>query len=287
MDKIVNTGMKIDLHIHSQASSAKDGIKVRNNTKANIPLLVSKLNENRVNICSITDHDTFSYEMYSSLKAAEAEDNSIKKVLPGVEFSVEFCAGEITRDIHVVAIFSDSNDNKVKRIESILNEKKPNGGFSYTEEEFLDILRAIDIDTVLIAHQKGTLTSQKARKNDANSLGNEKFLEFVYTDYFEAYEFKNKRNEVFNKEYLISTNLKEAVRFLTGTDCHEWSCYPFEDATDNATEFPYTYAKCLPTFKGLVMAITDHRRLKTENSFFNVDKRFLESIDIKSNGLMV
>ena len=58
MDKIVSHGLKIDLHIHSCESSKKDGNKVRNNTVENIPILINKLNENGVNICSITDHDT-------------------------------------------------------------------------------------------------------------------------------------------------------------------------------------------------------------------------------------
>lgn len=85
MDSIVEHGLKIDLHIHSCASAPKDGSKVKNNTVENIPLLVSKLNENGVNICAITDHDTFSLEMYSELKKAELDTSSIKKVLPGVK----------------------------------------------------------------------------------------------------------------------------------------------------------------------------------------------------------
>ena len=51
------------------------------------------------------------------------------------------------------------------------------------------LLREVDMNTILIAHQKNTLTSRNPRKNDANSLGNQRFLEFVYTDYFEAFEF--------------------------------------------------------------------------------------------------
>ena len=43
MNKIVNTGMKIDLHIHSCASSKKDGNKVKNNTIQNISTLVKNL----------------------------------------------------------------------------------------------------------------------------------------------------------------------------------------------------------------------------------------------------
>ena len=90
--KVVETGFKIDLHIHSSESSKKDGKKVKNNTLSNIPLLIQKLDEQGVNICAITDHDTFSYSMYAALKQAESAENSIKKVLPGVEFSVCFDA---------------------------------------------------------------------------------------------------------------------------------------------------------------------------------------------------
>lgn len=278
---IVETGMKIDLHIHSKASSAKDGAKVKNNTKENIPLLVGKLNDNEVNICAITDHDVFSYELYSELKKAEVEENTIKKVLPGVEFSVQFSLDNSISPIHIIAIFSDLDDEKVKKIAEILDINKPATGGAYSEEEFLSILREIDIDTILIAHQKNSLSSKKPRKNDANSLGNAKFLEFVYTDYFEAFEFKNKRNEILNKAFLTTSNLEESLRFITGTDCHDWSCYPAEDLSDRMTDFPYTYAKCLPTFKGLVMAITDYSRLKTVNSFFNGSQQYVKKISLK------
>ena len=278
---IVETGMKIDLHIHSKASSAKDGAKVKNNTKENLPLLVGKLNDNEVNICAITDHDVFSYELYSELKKAEIEDNTIKKVLPGVEFSVQFSLDNSISPIHIIAIFSDLDDEKVKKIAEILDINNPSTSGAYSEEEFLSILREIDIDTILIAHQKNSLSSQKPRKNDANSLGNAKFLEFVYTDYFEAFEFKNKRNEILNKAFLTTSNLEESLRFITGTDCHDWSCYPAEDLSDKMTDFPYTYAKCLPTFKGLVMAITDYSRLKTVNSFFNGSQQYVKKMSLK------
>ena len=85
MEKIVDTGLKIDLHIHSKASHAKDGRKVANNTLENIPLLISKLSENGVNICAITDHDVFSYEMYHALKAAENQDNKEQENLQSVQ----------------------------------------------------------------------------------------------------------------------------------------------------------------------------------------------------------
>ena len=285
MNKIVETGMKIDLHIHSAASSRKDKGKVKNNTLKNIPLLISKLNENGVNICAITDHDTFSYEMYSALKKAETDETSILKVLPGVEFSVSFLDSEnAERVVHVVTIFSDNDESKTASIEGILLGHHPDKAEAYSEESFLKILREIDLDTILIAHQKNSLSSQNVRANDVNSLGKEKFFELVDSDYFEAFEFKNKKNEILNKNYLITNGMEDKIRFVTGTDCHDWTVYPRETPGDNMTEFPYTYAKCLPTFRGLVMAMTDRMRLKTVNSFFNVDKFCLNQIEIDING---
>lgn len=55
--KIVDSGYKLDLHIHSYYSHGKDGAKVAFNTIDNISVLVQKLNENGVQICAITDHD--------------------------------------------------------------------------------------------------------------------------------------------------------------------------------------------------------------------------------------
>ena len=272
MQKVVEHGLKLDLHIHSYFSSAKDGKKVAKNTLENLPILVEKLNENAVNICAITDHDAFSNELYVALKQEEQADGTIQKVLPGVEFSVRFIGRSGEETVHVIAIFDDSDGSKVQHIETILKTKRPDICGSYSEESFLAILREISVDTILIAHQKNTLSSATTRKNDANSLGNDKFLELVYSDYFEAYEFKNRRNEIINKNYLVTSGLEEEIRFVTGTDCHDWTVYPREDKSDTVAEFPYTYAKCLPTFKGLVMAVTDHLRLKRVDSFFNVDK---------------
>ena len=252
MQKVVDTGLKIDLHIHSKASHAKDGRKVANNTLENIPLLISKLSENGVNICAITDHDVFSYEMYRALKAAENQDNSILKVLPGVEFSVTFRHESIEKMLHIVAIFSDADDEKVKQMEQAIQANRPGQDGSYSEEAMLSLLRVISLDTILIVHQKRSLSGKEPGGNDANALGEEKFFEFVDTDYFEAFEFRNKRNEVFNRTYVHEQGLEEKVRFVTGTDCHDWTVYPAEDKSDKSpSQFPYTYAKCLPTFKGL------------------------------------
>ena len=117
MDKIVKSGLKIDLHIHSCASGIKDGKKVKHNIVQNLPILIRKLNAEGVNICAVTDHDVFSYEIYSGLKIAETQTGSIQQVLPGVEFSVCFENDDSEKKvIHVVTIFSDEDNSKIQNI---------------------------------------------------------------------------------------------------------------------------------------------------------------------------
>lgn len=86
MDKIVYDGIKADFHIHSYISKHKDKGKpyLESNIIENINVLFKKLNKNNVNMCAISDHDAFSYELYSELKKQEG-NGTIKKVLPAVK----------------------------------------------------------------------------------------------------------------------------------------------------------------------------------------------------------
>ena len=98
----------IDLHMHTTAS---DG-------QYTPCQLVRKVAEKNITVMAITDHDTFSYEMYSTLKKAEKDDSSIQKVLPGVEFTVSFLDdNKQNKSVHVISIFSDKNEAKVENIE--------------------------------------------------------------------------------------------------------------------------------------------------------------------------
>ena len=65
--KVVESGYKIDLHIHSICSHEKDKGKVAFNTLDNIGVLADRLNDNGVQLCAITDHDVFGFDMYKAL----------------------------------------------------------------------------------------------------------------------------------------------------------------------------------------------------------------------------
>lgn len=283
MNKVVENAVKVDLHIHSAFSSHKDGDIVKHNTLENLYILVDKLNEYKINVCSITDHDLFNFDLYKKLKDEEG-NGSIQKVLPGVEFSVEYEKNGMTAVIHVVTLFNDTDIDKVKNIENVINGEgyKPVYDLkdSFSEKRYLEILKEIDLDTVMIAHQKNTLSSKRPRKNDANSLGKEKFTEFLFTEYFEAYEFRNKDYEVFMNNYIVNEKVQDLLRMITGSDCHSWKNYPNIDAINNKEKNVFTWLKCLPTFKGVVMAMTDYRRIKKIPSFFNPNEIYIDRINL-------
>ena len=60
LSEIIN----IDLHIHSCFSDYKDGDIVKESKIENLDILINKLNENKISLCSVTDHNRFSYELY-------------------------------------------------------------------------------------------------------------------------------------------------------------------------------------------------------------------------------
>lgn len=290
-DRIVLKPTKIDLHIHSAASKHKDGAKVKDNTVENIGVLLEKLEKNKVNMAAITDHDVFSYEMYTTLKDKVSNAQYLKHVLPGVEFTVSFNNGNSDIPVHVVTLFDDTDQERVESIGTLIpmddrgHPAYDINGTAFSEDMFWKIIRSIGLDIVTIAHQKESPTAPKPRENDANSVGPDLYKEFLKLEYFEAYEYKNRKHELFNKSYAYSEDQLEQLRFITGSDCHVWSVYPAgDDKSDKNPDHPFTYLKCLPTFKGLAMAATDISRIKVVDSFFSRSTKTLKSIALTLNG---
>ena len=97
MDKVVRKGVKLDLHIHSVYSRSKDKDKVANNTLENLPVLIQRLIENEIELCAITDHDEFNYEIYKEL----FQGFDLAKLVPfrkGIFSNKWFYSLEINRD---------------------------------------------------------------------------------------------------------------------------------------------------------------------------------------------
>lgn len=293
MDRIVVNPLKVDFHIHSCYSRHKDYELVENNTIDNLDILIDKLAEYQVNMCAITDHDYFSYEMYHKLKGYEGL-NGLLKVFPGVEFTVSYIDKENSnkvKPLHIICIFDDEDEKKVNRIESILfkdgNIDYDFEGKSFSEEKFISILREINLNVIMIVHQKNSLTSKSIEQNDLNSLSKNLMNELLYCEYFEALEFKNMRNGIYNKKYALEKNKHyNIIKLITGSDCHQWEYYPKHDEKSNdeeATNFHHSYLKCLPCFRGLAMAFSDYDRISQTDSIFSHDLSYISNIDLEIN----
>ena len=198
-ENIVKKLNKVDFHIHSIAST-KDGDKVKFNTIDNINILVNKLIENGVSMAAITDHNAFDIDMYNKFKSFEGD--KLNKVLPGIEFDVEFEG----KRIHIITIFNDTDYSKIKEIPRVLAEtpfdnKKKN---AYTEKTYKDILKQIDTNVLLIAHQKSGIRANNQNEN-LSKIGESEFDYIIGIDYFDAVEFRSGKVEGILKDYKLAT----------------------------------------------------------------------------------
>lgn len=286
MERIVTKPTRIDLHIHSAASVVtkdKGKKELSDCDKDHVNVLIRGLEAHGINMCAITDHDCFDKDLYFALKEREG-DGCLNKVLPGIEFSVSIRAdGKKPTVVHIVAIFDDRRPDLIDGIAEVVCDEngKPryddlnNGAF--TEDGFAKVLRDIGLNAVLIGHEKSA--GQEA-KRDVSSLGANCASEVILTEFVDAVEIRNKRRELDIKR-LIETYPKDAVPFVVGSDCHDWATYPGKEGG----EISFSSLKCLPTFEGLLMAITDPSRIKVGDcSFFSASSSKLDSLKVSVNG---
>ncbi len=281
MGKRHNSVIKFDLHIHSKASSykEKDGI-VDNSNVENIPILLTKLNEHNVSLFSITDHNRFDPDLYQAIEKTLSDSENtypnVKAILPGVEFDVKL---DDSRDkCHIIAIFDTKNKSeKLKQIKAglqsdLLTDEKE----FYTKERFESVLYEIGLDTILIASQHKDIRNHDGNHNSLSDTS-ENVEEIIKVGYIDALEFQKPKVEA-----ILKNNLKDLsipITLLSGSDCHDWSCYPYHDAHNQNKAFHHSKAKILPTFKGLLMAITSPET--RFNCRENINHSFYSGISLK------
>lgn len=284
---MLNEIINIDLHIHSCFSEYKDGDIVKESTIENLDKLMTKLSENKISLCSITDHNRFSYELYDLLKKKINASNSIlKHNLPGIEFDVELEIGK--PKCHIIAIFDDSDDDKVKKIEEKMFEikKLSKSDEYYSLDEFERVLKNIGINVILIVHQRQGLNNNSGNTNSlSNATSNPS--EFIKVGFIDCLEYNYPRIEGIVKNSLRNVGLSFPI--ITGSDCHEWKYYPYHDKNTNKTPRDFTKFKCLPSFKGLLMSITSFETRVNRNN--NENRHYIKNISINgvkyplSNGI--
>lgn len=259
--------MKFDLHIHSIDSKYKEseGI-VDNSTIDNTSVLLEKLEENEVGLFSITDHNRFNVELYNKLDSEikTGKYEYVKGIVAGVEFDVQ-----IDSDMgkcHIITIFDAKNrEDNYKKIKECVDENKLEKKEDYyTRDKFESILKKIGLDVILIACQRNSLDKHDGKHNSLSESTKDS-EDLIMTGYINALEFQRP-----NVEGILKNNLRGIpinLGLVMGSDCHDWNEYPNHDKKNVNNQFTHSRAKILPTFKGLLMAITSpETRINQQNS---------------------
>lgn len=278
--KKTNSIINFDLHIHSVYSTYKEEKGyVDDNTEDSIDILLTRLNDNNINLFAITDHNRFNYDLYIKFKdtIATKKYENVKNILPGIEFDVLLEKGKET--CHIITIFDDHNQEKIKNIEKVLENNKllTKPSDYYDKEKFETILKEIGCSVVLIAHQHKSLDNPEGGKRSlSNSVSD--VYEFISTGYINALEYTKPsvQGMIINSLHKIDSN----IATVTGSDCHKWKYYPKKDE-NTFNERYVSKIKSLPTFNGLVFAFTS---INTRfNRFENKNKKYIEYINCGDN----
>ena len=267
----------IDLHIHSKASKYKDGDLVEESNIANADILISALEEKNINMFAITDHNRFDYGLYEFLKSKIKDSTIIKNILPGIEFDVKLDDG-FPKGCHVVCIFEDDDVEKLKNIQTKIKEVKEltTPQDVYSVDEFESILKRISLKTILIVHQKQSLDNKSTSSKSLSGACEDPSV-FLKTGYFDSMEYSSSKNEGVLKSSLKDIDV--TFPLITGSDCHQWKAYPYrDDKPKSRIERKFSTLRCLPTFKGLLMAISSFGSRASRN--MNSNNSYFESISI-------
>ena len=252
----INSVIKFDLHIHSKASEYKeDPSIVKESTKENLDTLFQKLNEHKVGLFSITDHNRFDADLYQAiqnkLRSEQQKYPAVKNVLAGIEFDVQL---DVDMDkCHIISIF-DAQEKDYPQISKVLCQHLlTDPSASYSKDEFEKLLREIGLNTILIAAQRKALTNPNGSSNSLSD-STKNVNQILKIKYINALEFQKPKVEGILLNDLAKINFR--IPLFSGSDCHEWSVYPMHDHKSSGNTFIHSKAKMLPTFKGLLMAVT-------------------------------
>ncbi|WP_033162842.1 ATP-binding cassette domain-containing protein [Sharpea azabuensis] len=285
----LNNNIKLDLHIHSYASSYKepnykDGTSiVYNSSMDNIDVLLNKLIENNISLFSITDHNRYDIDLYKELiNKLNLEQYHALNLLHGIEFDVKFESDKDTA--HIIAIFDVKEESKeadmISISETIQNNLIQDKNGFYTKDDFENILKSIGLNTILIVHQRCSLDKESTGHNSlSESVSNP--YKILKIGYINALEYQKP-----NVEGILKNNLKNIdsnIALITGSDCHDWKYYPKHDKESSVSNAYFSKCKILPTFKGLLLGLT------SPNTRFNradkSDTNYINSFEINGNSI--
>jgi predicted ATPase len=280
---MLNSNIRVDLHIHSKISEYKDGPIVEESIFDNIDILLSKLNEHEISLFGFSDHNRFDSDLFIktrnviNLDANKTKYHKVINILPVVEFDVIFEVGK--KKCHVLTVFDHKTDKDLKNLEKEINLRLlRNKEDAYTKEQFEDLLRVVNKDVILIAAQRKALDNPNGSKNSLSDSVSDVY-EFLKVGYFNALEIQKSAVQGMILKNLV--DFPKTISFTSGSDCHQWNVYPKHDEKERMdNKSHYFIIKAMPTFSGLVMALTSPETRFGRSD--HVDYSFIESITLNN-----
>lgn len=282
---MINNPINFDLHIHSAASSKYEAKKiVSESTQDNLTILLKKLDENKINVFSITDHNVFDKDLYLKAKKEIQKFKNIKNIIAGVEFNVE--DAKYKKNVHLRIYFDISNHSDAEKLEEGIkkfktqllekeNKKVEDENFKFDWESIRKIIEYVDKNVIFIFDQNKCLESENQTKKEA---GNWNFLydnqEWGIVTAIETRQRRSKNIIEMNKRQIDSH-----FGIIYGSDCHSWKFYPAHSQERKPREKFYFSSHCRPTFLGLMLTIIFEKRLYKNFS----ENSFIEKIKIGNN----
>ena len=301
---MLNSVIRVDLHIHSKASAYRENSYsdtgeniVEYSDVDHLHVLLDKLKsdeepEKRIDLFSITDHDRFDVNLYERIveELKSEKYGRFATVLPGVEFTVLLEEGK--EPAHVVTIFDVGMDcwadGWFKRLrpiaDSIMQEGFIRQGDSFSFNRFIELLSNIGYRAILIAHQFDGLTISTSRPSSLSRATSHP-EEYLTYGVFDALEYTRTKVEGILLHELKEQNLPTSM--VAGSDCHDWRCYPHHDRVRQGNKDRFnTDIKCLPTFRGLLCAFTSpDTRLRS--SEFSPTRKHVESVFVGGEEILL
>lgn len=187
--------MKIDLHCHTKKTKVGDP-PTRNVTTE---LFARKVEQAKVGILAITNHNAFDYEQYCSLRDAVHE---FCQVYPGVELDVH---GQNTNGHLIIVVNPDEAEAFEKTVAGFITESPDT--FSATIEQIVATFSTYDIFYIPHAYGKeASLSSQD--------------IDLLYKQVKEPFRIIN---ETTYSSLGVYSNF--GLRVIAGSDVRDWAVY--------------------------------------------------------------
>jgi energy-coupling factor transporter ATP-binding protein EcfA2 len=276
---MLNEIIKVDLHIHSKASLYKEDENIiAESDVEHLDILFGKLQDNGVNLFSITDHNILDADLYNAItkEIDKGQYPQVKGVIAGIEFDVEF--DDTKKPCHIMAYFDAKTSSDYKKIELGADNPTLTKETKYKREKFEEILKKIGLPVVLIAYQRKSLDPLQEGGTNSISDAVSNVPEMIQMGYISGLDLQKPSVEgiLRNNLHDLPEHMRSKVAMLMASDCHEWSAYPAHHAGHDKTTVAFSKIKALPTFKGLLMALTspETRFSRIENTSQTIIKSF-------------